>query len=276
MRPARHQAADAVVHRHVGAAKPVDRLLWIADQCELTVRENHVLPAVGTGLAFAQVQDDFGLQRVRVLEFIHEDVVEHSLVVTARFLVPGQQVAQLDEEVELIELTAPSLDFLVLRQNNREEAHEPGRHPAVDRRTQVVSEPIAIGLPHLPCLVIPGEGMFPGRLFLRRTNQLPPDLAGYLHRVVTAAQPPQSGRGFRDPIGPQGASANRRGQRHEFVGHRAERGSVERHGGDVSRRNIAPSDETLYERVETVADLPLGLMELRPQACLERVAERSR
>ena len=154
MLAARHHGSHAVVHRNVGAAEPVDRLLRVADQCELPFRQHDVFPSVGTRLELAEIEDYLGLQRVRVLEFVHEDVVEHPLVFAPRRLVLRQQVAEPHEQVELIKLTASRLHLFVKRQDDGKQAHQPRRYPAVERSAQPVPQPRLVELPHFPRRIV--------------------------------------------------------------------------------------------------------------------------
>jgi hypothetical protein len=70
------QLLDRLIGADVRAAEPVDRLLRIADDEELARRRRRVLPAANGRVRRRQQQDDLRLQRVGVLELVHEDVSE--------------------------------------------------------------------------------------------------------------------------------------------------------------------------------------------------------
>src|SRR5665647_3391690 len=76
IRLAVHQPLHLVVEGDVGAPEAVDGLLGIADHEELARLEDHVAPVGGQRLAFAEQEDDLGLQRIGVLELVDQQVPE--------------------------------------------------------------------------------------------------------------------------------------------------------------------------------------------------------
>src|SRR5215204_1378696 len=95
--------ADLPVDMHVGATEPVDRLLRIANQEQLAGRWIDVLPARLAGIRRSQEQEDFRLQRIGVLEFVHEQTAEAGLKVVPDGGVVANQVARVQQQIEKVE-----------------------------------------------------------------------------------------------------------------------------------------------------------------------------
>ena len=82
----------------VGAAEAVDALLGIADHEELAGGQTDVAPVPGRRLGLrvlGQQEGDLGLQRVGVLELVHEDEIEALLEVATDRDLARQDVARL-------------------------------------------------------------------------------------------------------------------------------------------------------------------------------------
>ena len=104
---------DGLVEGHVRAAKAVDRLLGVPHQEELARRGDDLLVVVLRGIVGAQQQQDLGLQRVGVLELVHEEVAEAPLQQGAHRTVVAQQIARAHEQIQEVELTDAVLVGLV-------------------------------------------------------------------------------------------------------------------------------------------------------------------
>ena len=91
----------------------VDRLLGIAHDEQLPGPEAHLVPRPGAGAVFGQEKDDLGLERVRILELVHQDRIEAALEVGADLAVVAEEVARLEQEVVEIEHPLPRLQGLV-------------------------------------------------------------------------------------------------------------------------------------------------------------------
>ena len=83
----------------------------VADNGQLSGGENDVLPTRRAGFALAEEENDLGLERIGILKLVHEDVVEHSLELGPHVAVVYEEVAQLEEQVELVELPVAALTF---------------------------------------------------------------------------------------------------------------------------------------------------------------------
>ena len=94
---------QVVVERDVGAAEAVDALLGIANQEQLARCEADVTPVgrkrQSVALVGAEIEGDFGLQRIGVLKLVHEDAPVAPLSrMSDRWLV-AQQVARPRQQV---------------------------------------------------------------------------------------------------------------------------------------------------------------------------------
>ncbi len=107
--PARRSRRHSVVHGDVGAPEAVDGLLRVADERQLAVGEQPPRPSARARLPLAEEEDDLGLERIGVLELVDEDVVEQPLVLAATPVVVDQEVAELDQQIELVELAVARL-----------------------------------------------------------------------------------------------------------------------------------------------------------------------
>ena len=98
------------------------------------------------------VEDDLRLQRIGVLEFIDENMVEPALVLGPCLFVFGQQVSQLQKKIELVQLPPARLYLLVQNDDDRKQTREPCCHPAIERSAQLILER------SLPLLILPIKG----------------------------------------------------------------------------------------------------------------------
>ena len=95
------QPLHLLVDRDVGAAEAVDALLGVADHEQLAGREADARP-FGRGRrrgVFGQEERDLRLERVGVLELVHQDEVEPLLEVPADGQGARQHVARLEQQV---------------------------------------------------------------------------------------------------------------------------------------------------------------------------------
>ena len=113
--PAIRSLADAVVDPDVGAAKAVDRLLRIADDEQRTAADREVerVPRVAGWLVRRQHPQQVGLQRIGVLEFVHQDEAEPALKLVADVRHVAHEVARADQQIEEIERPGAHLSLLV-------------------------------------------------------------------------------------------------------------------------------------------------------------------
>ena len=109
----RKRVPGGEVRLHVRAAEPVNRLFGVAHQEERARTNLAILPRPHGIPLTGQAPDDFRLQRVCILEFIHEDVrVAPGKGPSHRFVVP-QQVPGLVQQVVEIEQRRIALVFTV-------------------------------------------------------------------------------------------------------------------------------------------------------------------
>src|SRR5688572_31689448 len=97
------QPADITVGLHVGAPEPVDRLLRVADDEQLAGDRADVPPPGLARIAGRQEQQQLGLQRIRVLELVHEDPLEALLEVLPDLTVVPDEIARLQQQIEEVE-----------------------------------------------------------------------------------------------------------------------------------------------------------------------------
>jgi hypothetical protein len=98
---------------HVSAAEPVDRLLRVADEEQLAWNGIHVMPARLTRILRRQEQEQLRLQRIGVLEFVHEETSETGLKVISYRRVFANEVACVQQQVEEIERALSGLEPLI-------------------------------------------------------------------------------------------------------------------------------------------------------------------
>ena len=103
----------------------------------------HLPPVVGLRAVLREEEDDLALQRVGILELVNEDVVEETLELTPRAGVAAQQVAQLDEQVQLVEDATLLLHAVVQRLHHTARARDAGAHPVV-QGTEELPAPLVL------------------------------------------------------------------------------------------------------------------------------------
>ena len=91
---------DLPVRLDVGAPEPVDRLLGVADDEQLSGHGAHAGPVGLGGIAGREQQQDLGLDRIGVLELVHEQPLVALLEVGADIGVATQQIAGAHQQVE--------------------------------------------------------------------------------------------------------------------------------------------------------------------------------
>src|SRR5439155_20645518 len=126
-----------------GAPEAVDRLLRVPDDGEAAGPELHAPPLVGLGAGLAEEEDDLALERVGVLELVDEDMVEERLELTAYQRAVAKHVAQLHEEVELVEDRALYLHLLVELRDHEAEPREACTHPGRKRGDELALPRVA-------------------------------------------------------------------------------------------------------------------------------------
>jgi hypothetical protein len=107
------------VGRHVGAAKAIDCLFGIADQKQRARTQRASQQIHGGSLAGfpAQEPDDLDLQRVGVLELVHQDMTEAARQRLADVLVPREQVTRgVEKVIEIKERSGALVAAPVLHQ----------------------------------------------------------------------------------------------------------------------------------------------------------------
>ena len=199
--------ADRAVDADIGSAEPVDRLLRIAHDEERARphpsvhRRRVVIRVVGRG----EEQQQLRLQRVGVLELVHEQVAEAPLEVAPYLGVVAHEVARLDEQVEEVHGTGPPLAVVVKPNRGAERlVHLRGqvRVGGVPERHERIHERVAGGdhlgvrqlLRELPRRAAPGPqiALLPGQ---RAERAFP--------AVVVGLRPPAQ----RLDVGPDAADA---------------------------------------------------------------------
>ena len=130
---ARDRRADFAVQVEVGAAEAVDGLLRVADDEEFSGDKVDCFPIAGVLVgALAEEEDDLGLERVGVLELVHEDEAEVALEVVARGAVVAEHVARFDEQVDEVQRAAPVLGLAVAVEERAEPLGEIAEHAVGD------------------------------------------------------------------------------------------------------------------------------------------------
>jgi hypothetical protein len=108
---------ELILHRlvraDIRAPETVDRLLRVADDEELAGGRGDVLPPGGVRIRRRQEQQELGLERIGVLELVHEDVRQPPLQIGAHVRAVAHEVAGAQQEVEKIERRRARLQRLV-------------------------------------------------------------------------------------------------------------------------------------------------------------------
>ena len=278
---------DLVVHGDVGAAEAVDALLGIADDGELAGGQGQLVEPARTRAVLAQVEHDLRLQGVGVLELVDQQVIEARLIERASVEVALEQLAQGEQEVDLVEHGVRPLDLLVAAEDQRAHAYQPLRQPAHQRSHDVGGErPVGALLPTRaataraisqpakggPALAVVGEVALL-ELAHRVELPLPRDrTAQRLREVCTNAD--------LEPVPaepPQGAQA---GARHgeildrarHLVGMAAQRGEVGLARGRRPDGAVAGLDHPRDQRVQAEPRVELLVLRAQPQAAASRAA----
>ncbi len=102
-----------LVERNVGAAKSVNRLLGIADDEQLARPGLNLHPVRLGGIRGREQEQNFGLQRIGVLELIDENVRESILQFRAYRRIVANQVARDQQQIEEVEPARAPLQFFV-------------------------------------------------------------------------------------------------------------------------------------------------------------------
>ena len=98
--------ADLAVDADVGAPEAIDRLLGIADQEQRAGPRPDPAP-VGLGIVVGgEQQQDLGLQRIGVLELVHEDPLEAGLEAAPHLGVVADEIARAEQQIEEVERAA--------------------------------------------------------------------------------------------------------------------------------------------------------------------------
>src|SRR5262249_38718541 len=89
---------DLFVDSDVSAPEPVNRLLRVANQEELTGNRLGRAPVRLTRIVGGEQEKDLGLERIGVLELVDEEVGEALLQLVADSGIIADEIARLDEE----------------------------------------------------------------------------------------------------------------------------------------------------------------------------------
>src|SRR3954470_9975045 len=108
--------SDDAVDVDVGATEAIDRLLGIADDEKRAGPKRDLAPvsgvpgvASGPGAAvLAEPEDDLGLHRVRILEFVDEQIPELALERLPHIHVVAKNACRQVEKVAIVERVEPS------------------------------------------------------------------------------------------------------------------------------------------------------------------------
>ena len=104
-----------LVESHIGAPESIDRLLRIADQKELAADGSDSTPVCLARVIGGKQQEYFRLERIGVLELVHEEMAEAPLQLAANNGIVPDQIARLDEKIEEVEPSRLDLQGLVGR-----------------------------------------------------------------------------------------------------------------------------------------------------------------
>ena len=109
----REPLLDILIEHDIRPAEAVDRLLRIADQEQLSGGRRHPPPIVLVRVVGRQEEQNLGLERVRILELVDEQVGIACLQMAPHVPVAPQKVARLDQQVVEVELPEKRLRLLV-------------------------------------------------------------------------------------------------------------------------------------------------------------------
>src|SRR5216683_4934543 len=100
MTPAlREELLDLQVRAHISSPEPIDGLLWVTHDEQLTGNRSDVAPTTRPAIAGRQKEQDLRLKRIRVLELVHEDMRKAFLKISAHLFVVPDHVAGANEQV---------------------------------------------------------------------------------------------------------------------------------------------------------------------------------
>ena len=105
--------AHLAVNRDVRATEAVNRLLGIADDEEPARHRRDGPPVRGIRIGRREEEQDFGLERIGVLELVHEDARKAPLEAGANGRIAADQVPRLQQQVEEIERARSRLQVFV-------------------------------------------------------------------------------------------------------------------------------------------------------------------
>jgi hypothetical protein len=100
----------------------------------------HAVPSIGEPTALGQEHHDLGLQGVSVLELVDEQVIEPARARATDHRIVTHQIAEAQQQVELINRAAARLHVLVDPEHDRSQPHQPRGHPRAQRRQQVIAQ----------------------------------------------------------------------------------------------------------------------------------------
>ncbi len=114
LRPAREQELlHVLVERDVRPAEAVDGLLGVAHHEQLPLRRPRRPPANLRGIVAGDEQQDLRLQRVGVLELVHQHVGEALPQLGADLRIADQQIPGAQQEIEEVQAAGALLEALV-------------------------------------------------------------------------------------------------------------------------------------------------------------------
>src|SRR5689334_6104459 len=105
--------AHAPVDINISTPEAIDRLFRIADDEQLAALGHDVLPPRFVGIRGGQQQQQLRLQRIGVLEFVHEDASKAFLEVAPDVPIVPYKIARAHQQIEKIERALPLLQRLV-------------------------------------------------------------------------------------------------------------------------------------------------------------------
>ena len=97
------QLADFAIGLDIGAAESVNRLLRIADEKQLARNRRDATPVAPVGIVGGEQQQDLGLERIGVLEFVDEEMREARLKSASHLRMSRQQIARAQQQIDEIE-----------------------------------------------------------------------------------------------------------------------------------------------------------------------------
>ena len=193
--PARgdERAAKAHVGRDVGAAEPVDGLLRVAhdeERSALGFEARHVLLVE---VVARQVQEDLGLQRVGVLELVHEKVREARREGPPNGGKVAQEIARREEQVRVRERPAAGAPRGEVRQRGTQDGVDPlvqrelplgerGLDDVLAKIFEFLAEPLATRLVGHLDWVAPPRGR--RRVLRRRANPAGVSYSGSCEQIA--------------------------------------------------------------------------------------------